>query len=104
MKMVLKGFLRRIFNWRSPKAWGSLLTVIAALAVKYLPFGSEVIAFIKSNPEEFIAAAGALAGGLGLLNQQSKTQTEDALNDLDVIMQEHTTVLSGTDEEEHTNE
>jgi len=82
MGALIKGLLKRIFNWQDPKAWGSVLVLIASLAVKYLPFGSEIVGFVKDNPEEFISAAGAIAGALGLWNQkQKKAAIDQAVED-----------------------
>lgn len=67
--------IKKYFNYKDPKAWGSLVTLAGGLLVQYIPFGQYIIDFVKDNPTEFIAAASALASGLGLLNQKGKTTT-----------------------------
>lgn len=81
MKTVGRLVVQRIFNYKDPKAWGSVLVLIAALAIKYLPGGDLVVAFVKSNPEEIMAILGAIAGALGLWNQKQKATALDKLTE-----------------------
>lgn len=81
MSSLIKAFLIKIFNWRDPKAWGSLFMFMGALLVQYVPFGQQIVDFVKNNPEEFIQAFGAIAAAMGLWNQQRKKAALDKLTE-----------------------